>query len=92
MLNDVGTKPLVVEFFHGASCPNVFQAKPYLVTNIVLRSFILVGIMTLGYVVSGLDSMDHTSLVAHVILDMKLSKDSNWNSWSGSNLSQGFNF
>ena len=41
LFDDIGTKPLVIEFLHWAGHPDILQAKPHLVTNIILWGFAL---------------------------------------------------
>ena len=53
--DDIGTKPLVIEFLHWMDSPDVLQAKLHLVTDIVLWSFTSVGIVESGHVISCLD-------------------------------------
>ena len=53
--DDIGTKPLVIEFLCRMVSPDVLRAKPHLVTNIVPWGFTSVGIVELGHVISCLD-------------------------------------
>ena len=53
--DNIGTKPPVIEFLHQTDSPDVLQAKPHFVTDIVLWGFTLVGIIELGHVISCLD-------------------------------------
>ena len=53
--NNVGTKPLVIEFLRRADSPDILQAKPYFVANVILWGFVSVGIIKLGHVVSCFD-------------------------------------
>ena len=60
LFNDVGTKPLVVEFLCRMGCCvtgslDVLRAKPHLVTDIILWGFVSVGIIESGHVVGCLD-------------------------------------
>ena len=53
--DNVGTEPLVIEFLRRMDSPDVLQAEPYFVTNIILWGFVSVGIIELGHVVSCFD-------------------------------------
>ena len=53
--DDVGTKPLIIEFLCRTDSPDVFQAEPYFVTDIILWGFTSVGIVESGHVVGCLD-------------------------------------
>ena len=53
--DDVGTKPLVIEFLCWMDSPDVLRAKPHFVADIVLWGFTSVDIIELGHVISCLD-------------------------------------
>ena len=53
--DDIGTEPLVIEFLHRTDSPDILQAKPHLVANIILWGFTSVGIVELGHAISCLD-------------------------------------
>ena len=53
--DNIGTKPLVIEFLLRTDSRNVLRAEPYLVTNIILWAFVSVGIIELGHVVGCFD-------------------------------------
>ena len=53
--NNVGTEPLIIEFLCQTDSPDVFQAEPYFVTDIILWGFASVGIIELGHVIGCLD-------------------------------------
>ena len=55
LFDDIGTKPLVIKFLCQTDSPDDLQAKPHLVTDIVLWGFASVGIVESGHVVSCLD-------------------------------------
>ena len=50
--DDVGTEAFVIKFLHQTGIPDVLQAKPHLVADIILWGFTSVGIIELGHVVS----------------------------------------
>ena len=74
LFDDIGTKPLVIEFLCRMDSPDILRAKPYFVTDIIFWGFALVGIVESGHV--ALTSAAHASSIAWAILDAKLSKDS----------------
>ena len=49
--DNVGAKPLVIEFLCQTDSPDVLQATPHFVTDIILWGFASVGIVELGHVV-----------------------------------------
>ena len=53
--DDVGTKPLVIEFLHQTDSPDVLRAEPYFVADIILWGFMSVGIVESGHVVDCFD-------------------------------------
>ena len=53
--DNVGTEPLVIEFLRRMDSPDVLQAEPYFVTDIILWGFASVGIIELGHVVGCFD-------------------------------------
>ena len=53
--NDIGAKPLVIEFLRWTDGPDVLQAKPHFVADIVLWGFVSVGIIESGHVIGCLD-------------------------------------
>ena len=55
LFDDVGTKPLIIEFLRRMDSPDVFRAEPYFVTDIILWGFASVGIVESGHVVGCLD-------------------------------------
>ena len=55
LVNGIGAKLFVVEFFFRASCSDVLRAKPHLVANAVFWGFVPVSIVKLGHVVGCLD-------------------------------------
>ena len=55
LFNDVGTKPLVIEFLRRTDSPDILQAMPHFVANIILWGFVLVGIIESGHVVGCVD-------------------------------------
>ena len=55
LFDNIGTKPLVIEFLRQVGSPDILQAKPHLVANIILWGFALVGIIELGHVIGCLD-------------------------------------
>ena len=55
LFDDVGAKPLVIEFLCQMESPDILQAKPYFVADIILWGFVLVGIIESGHVVGCVD-------------------------------------
>ena len=53
--NNVGTELLVIEFLCWMDSPDILQAKPHPVTDIILWGFALVGIIESGHVIGCLD-------------------------------------
>ena len=53
--DDVGAKPLVIEFLHQTDSPDILRAKPYFVANIILWGFASVGIVKSGHIISRFD-------------------------------------
>ena len=53
--NDIGTKPLVIEFLRWAGGPDILQAKPHPVADIILWGFVFLGVVESGHVISCLD-------------------------------------
>ena len=54
-LDDVGAKPLVVEFLCRVGSSDILQTKPHLVTNVVLQRVVSVNIIEPGHVIGCLD-------------------------------------
>ena len=53
--DNIGTEPLVVKFLRRTGSPDVLQAKPHLVADIILWGFASVGIIESGHVIGCLD-------------------------------------
>ena len=55
LFDNIGAEPFVIKFLHQTDSPDVLQAKPHLVADIILWGFVLLGIIESGHVISCLD-------------------------------------